>query len=137
MTMKIGEIAALAGVPTATVRYYERRRLIAAPPRSSAGYRQYGPETARRLRFIKRAQALGFTLEEIRELVDLRVEEPASCAAVEERTREKIAAVRRKIAELERLEVVLSGVANSCAARMPTAECPVLEMLIDEEALDT
>lgn len=62
MTMRIGEIAALAGVPTATVRYYERRGLIAAPARSRAGYRQYGLETARRLRFIKRAQALGFTL---------------------------------------------------------------------------
>lgn len=131
--MKIGEIAALAGVPTPTVRYYERRGLIARPPRARSGYRQYGRETADRLRFIKHAQALGFTLDEIEELLGLRVKDPASCEVVEAKSRAKILDVRRRIAELERLEAVLCGLADSCATRTRTAECPVLEMLVEQE----
>ena len=76
--MKISEVAALAGVPTATVRYYERRGLIAQAPRTGSGYRTYGSDTATRLRFIKRAQDLGFSLEEIQELLGLRVEDSAA-----------------------------------------------------------
>lgn len=131
--MRIGELAALAGVPAATVRYYERRGLIAEPRRTGSGYRQYDPETAERIRLIKRAQDLGFTLDEVRDLLELRVDDPASCAAVEAKTREKIEDVRRRIVELERLEAVLSRLADACAARVPTAECPVLEMLSEEE----
>lgn len=132
--MKIGELAAQAGVPIATVRYYERRGLIAEPPRTESGYRQYGSETAERLRFIKRAQDLGFTLGEVEELLDLRVDDRQACAAVEAKTREKIADVRRKVAELERLEVVLERLAGACATHTPTEECPVLDMLTEEGA---
>ena len=132
--MKIAELAAQAGVPIATVRYYERRGLIAEPPRTGAGYRQYGLDAAERLRFIKRAQDLGFTLAEVEELLNLRVADPESCAAVEAKAREKIADVRRKVAELERLEVVLERLVGACATHTPTEECPVLEMLTEEAA---
>jgi Hg(II)-responsive transcriptional regulator len=134
--MNIGEIAALAGVPAATVRYYERRGLIATVPRSRSGYRQYGPETARRLRFIKHAQELGFSLEEIQELLALRVSNPASCARVEATTRHKLAGVRHRIRELVRMERVLEDLVRSCEAKRPTDECPVLAVLAEEAQHD-
>jgi MerR family transcriptional regulator, copper efflux regulator len=130
--MRIGELAVLAGVPAATVRYYERRGLIAEPARTRSGYREYGAAAAERIRFIKRAQDLGFSLEEVEELLDLRVHDQRSCAPVAEKTRRKIADVRRRIAELERLEAVLAKLADACAARARTSECPVLEMLTEE-----
>lgn len=131
--MTIGEVAARGGVPTPTVRYYERRGLIEAPQRTKAGYRQYSSKTAERLRFIKRAQGLGFTLDEIRELLELRVEDSASCLVVETRARDKIAQVREKIRDLRRMETVLEQLADSCRTREPTAECPMLETLIQED----
>ena len=130
--MTIGELAARAGVPTATVRYYEPRGLLAAAPRTPAGYRQYDAESARRLRFIKHAQALGFSLEEVAELLALRVSDPASCARVEETSREKIDRVRARIQELRRLELVLEGLVRACNTHEPTDECPVLAALSDE-----
>jgi len=132
--LKIGEIAARAGVPVATVRYYERRGLIASPRRTASGYRQYTPETASRILFIKRARDLGFSLDETQELLELRVGDPGSCAAVAARTKSKIYNVERKIAELKRLEDILADLVDSCEAREPTAECPVLELLSEEEA---
>ena len=86
--MRIGELAAQAGVPAATVRYYERRGLIGRPGRSPSGYREYTEAEVDRIRFIKRAQDLGFALEEIQDLLELRVDDPASCALVETKTRE-------------------------------------------------
>lgn len=132
MTMNIGEVAALAGVPTARVRYYERRGLIAKAPRTSSGYRKYGSNTAQRLRFIKRAQELGFTLDDIRELLDLRVGDPTACPAVEAKARDKIAQVQRMIRELMRMQDVLEGLAESCRTHLPTDECPILETLSNE-----
>lgn len=134
MTMNIGEVAALAGVPTATVRYYERRGLIAKAPRTGAGYRKYGPDTVERLRFIKRAQELGFTLDEVQQMLELRVDDPAACPLVEAKTRTKVAQVERKIRELSRMRDVLEGLADSCRSHVPTAECPILEALLEEEA---
>jgi DNA-binding transcriptional MerR regulator len=130
--MRISEVAALAGVPTATVRYYERRGLIAPTPRTASGYRQYGTEAARRLRFIKHAQALGFSLEEIQDLLALRASDPAACARVEATTRAKIRAVRERLAELRRLERELQALAGSCATTRTTEPCPVLTILSDE-----
>lgn len=131
--MTIGEFASAAGVNVQTVRYYERRGLLAAPKRSASGYRQYGTDSLDRLHFIKRAQDLGFSLEEISELLELRVSDPASCSRVETRTRAKLENVRRKISELKRMETVLERLAASCAAREPTAECPILESLVEGE----
>lgn len=130
--MNIGQLATLAGVPTATVRYYERRGLLAKAPRSRAGYRKYAPDTAKRLRFIKRAQELGFGLEDIGELLALRVDDPTACPLVEAKTREKIVQVARMVRELSRMHEVLEGLAASCRTRAPTAECPILEALLEE-----
>src|SRR5918996_1857178 len=104
MTLTIGQLAERAGVNIQTVRYYERRGLMPRPARTRAGYRQYRPEAADRLRFIRRAQDLGFSLEEIAELLALRVKHASACATVEARARDKIALVERKIDELERMK---------------------------------
>ncbi|MFZ5625282.1 MAG: MerR family transcriptional regulator [Gemmatimonadota bacterium] len=131
MALSIGELATAVGLSVQTIRYYERRGLLAPPPRTASGYRQYSPETADRLRFIRRAQELGFTLEEIHELLELRVRDPAACAAVETRTRRKIEQVEAKLRELGRLKRVLERLARACERRTPTAECPVLDMLTE------
>lgn len=131
--MRIGEVATRARVSAATVRYYERRGLIPAPPRSAAGYRRFGPETVDRIRFIKHAQRLGFVLEEIRELLALRVEDAAPCEAVQARAEKKAAEIERKIRELQRMKQVLDELVASCEARRPTRECPILEVLDEEQ----
>lgn len=132
--MKISEVAALAGVPTATVRYYERRGLIAEAARTTAGYRQYGPDAARRLRFIKHAQELGFALDEIQQMLALSIDDPESCARVEATTREKIRAVRQRLAELQRLERTLQDLARACEQQRRTQPCPILAVLSDDDA---
>jgi len=129
MTMTIGKVASGAGVNLQTVRYYERRGLLPRPPRAASGYRQYDANAVARLRFIKRAQDLGFSLAEIGELLELRIEHGAACAAVEARAREKIAMVDRKIGELKRMPMVLAELARACEVREPTSDCPILEML--------
>lgn len=127
--MRIGEVAEAADVNVQTVRYYERRGLLEDPPRTAAGYRQYQPEVVHRIRFIRHAQDLGFTLNEIDELLELRVDEPGRCSQVEARARAKRDEVRRKISELERMETVLADLVASCRARARTDDCPILAAL--------
>lgn len=129
MAMTIGQLAARAGVNIQTVRYYERRGLMPRPSRTRAGYRQYTPEAAHRLTFIKRAQDLGFSLQEIAELLALRLRHASACTAVEARARDKIEVVEGKIRELERMKRTLQRLAAACQAREPTGDCPILEVL--------
>lgn len=133
MAMTIGTVAEAAGVNVPTVRYYERRGIIPEPPRTPSGYRQYDEAVVDRIRFIRRAQDLGFALEEIEDLLGLRVDEPASCGRVEAATRSKLASVETKIRELERLRTILSRLVWACAEHEKTSACPVLEMLEDGE----
>jgi len=132
--LTIGAVADAAGVGRETIRFYEREGLVPDPPRSPAGYRLYGQETVGRLRFIRRAQELGFTLREISELLDLRVDDAAGCDAVEARARRKLADVERKISDLRRIGDALGRLVEKCAARERTGECPILEEL--EEGSD-
>jgi MerR family transcriptional regulator, copper efflux regulator len=133
-TLTIGALAGAAGVGRETVRFYERRGLIAEPPRSPAGYRRYPPEVVQRLRFIRRAQELGFTLGEIEELLDLRVDEVSACGTVERRAREKLEQVETKITDLHRIGDALNRLVDKCQAREETSDCPILERL--EERAD-
>lgn len=133
MSLSISEVAAGAGVNIQTVRYYERRGLLPEAPRSRAGYRQYEDDTVARIRFIKRSQQLGFQLEEIGELLDLRIEHGDACAAVEARAMAKIDTVDGKIRELNRIRVVLSNLVEACEVRAPTGDCPILASLSEEE----
>lgn len=132
MALTIGKLAAAAGVNTQTIRYYERSGLFPVPRRTPGGYRQFGPDELRRLRFIRRAQGLGFSLAEIGELLSLRVHEPRSCGAVARRVEDKVEATEQKIRELQGLLRALKRLRAACSARERTADCPILEALIED-----
>ena len=134
--MRISEVAALAGVGAATGRYYERRGLIAAAPRTAAGYRQYGADAARRLRFIKHAQVLGFSLEEIRDMLELRADDRVACARVEATAREKLLSIRQRIDELDRLSRTLADLVHACEHHRPAEACPILLSVADAASPD-
>jgi Hg(II)-responsive transcriptional regulator len=126
--MRIGELARRAGVGVETVRFYEREGLLPEPPRRDSGYREYPAESLVRLRFIRHAKELGFSLPETQELLSLRYSE-APCGDVQQRIEGKIEDVRQKIRSLKRIEAMLEELAASCVARSGTSECPVLEVL--------
>ena len=132
--MTIGQLAAATEVNVQTVRYYERRGIMIPPTRSRSGYRQYNEDDVKRIRFIKRAQELGFSLDEIADLLNLRVEKRSSCAAAEKRARARLADVDRKIRELQRLRRVLTQLTEACASPIPTSACPILDALDAEPA---
>lgn len=127
--MAIGNVAAQAGVNVQTVRYYERRGLLEPPRRSAGGFRQYTDDAVPRIRFIRKAQELGFTLEEIGALLALRVRHGEACGQVNDRAAAKIELVQQKLRELERMKRVLEGLVEACRHREATAECPILEAL--------
>ena len=136
MPLTIGQVATAAAVNVQTIRYYERRGLFAAPRRTASGYRQYNEDAVSRLRFIKHAQELGFSLKEIQELLGLRVRHGAACDALEHKTRQKIELVQQKIRDLQRMQRTLERLAAACEARRPTDDCPILEALEDRGDVD-
>lgn len=131
--LTIGRLANQGGVKTQTIRYYERRGLLSRPKRSAAGYRMYSAETIRRLRFIRQAQDLGFSLGEIGELLALRMNSRTTCADIRARAHEKITAVDKKIKELKRIRGALDKLAVACRGNGPISECPIVEALEYEE----
>lgn len=133
MELTIGQVAAAGKVNVQTIRYYERRGLFPAASRTRAGYRQYPGDAVARLRFIRHAQELGFSLVEIQELLALRVRNGASCRSVAEKTRSKLGIVEQRIRDLQRMQRVLEGLAAACAARRVTDRCPILEALEDDD----
>ena len=133
--MKIGDVAKLASVTVAAIRYYERLGLLGEAPRRPSGYRELAPEAVQRIAFIQRAQALGFSLAETRQLLELRQEPGAPAADVKARVEAKLEAVETKLAELTRLRDALHGLrdACSCAGDALARDCPILDAL-DEGA---
>jgi len=127
--LKSGELAKAVGVNVETLRYYEKRGLIPEPPRRESGYRQYPPESVDRLRFIKGAQELGFTLEEIKDLLALRVDESASKGQVRQHARGKVAQIDAKIAALTQMRAALSQMIDQCHGEGPTSDCPIIEAI--------
>lgn len=130
--MRTGEVAAEAGVNVQTLRYYERRGILARPKRTSSGYREYAPDAVRLIRFIKRAQHLGFTLEEIEELLLWRSGRGGSCAEVRRAAEAKIAGVDAKIAALKAMRRALTTLVGSCAQNRERS-CPILEALDEND----
>lgn len=124
-------LAQLGGVNVETIRYYERRGLLLKPPRTEAGYRQFSPDAAQRLRFIKRAQELGFTLDEVGELLDLRHDPQQNRNDVRTRAIEKIADVERKMETLAAMKSVLQTLTERCE-QCGTDDCPILASLEQE-----
>src|SRR3990172_2946716 len=128
-TLTIGQLAKKAQVNIETVRYYERRGLLPEPPRKESGYRQYSENDVSHLLFIKRAQTLGFTLKEILELLNLRVDPDTTCGDVKRRAEAKFGVIEQKILALQKMKKALAKLASTCRGRGPTRECPILEML--------
>lgn len=128
--LTIGQVAQRAGVGIETVRFYEREGLLNRPARSpSSGYRLYDEEVIARLRFILRAKELGFTLNEINELLSLRVDAGASCADVKARAEVKIVTIEEKIRTLQRMRTALVRLTKACREMGGGAECPILDAL--------
>ncbi len=127
--LNIGEIARLGGVSVEALRYYEQQGLIATPERDTNGYRKYAPDAIRRVRFIKRAQDVGFTLKDIGDLLNLRADPGASCRDVRERARGKLVEIDEKIAVLLRMRDVLSTWTDACPSTGPVSDCPIIDAL--------
>lgn len=125
----VGQLARMAKVNVETVRYYERRGLIPETARSESGYRRYSQNVVTRIKFVKRAKELGFSLNEISELLSLQTGPDADCGDVKKRSEVKLADIEAKIRDLEKMRDVLSELVATCAGRGPTSECPILRAL--------
>jgi MerR family transcriptional regulator, copper efflux regulator len=128
-TMKIGDVARLAELSIDAVRFYEREGLLGRVRRSSAGQRQYDGESVRRLAFVRRATALGFSLAEVKGLLTLRVSARLPCERVRERALAKLSDIDRRIAELEAMRDALARLATRCDDASATGTCPFLDEL--------
>lgn len=135
MALKIGELAERGKVNLQTIRYYERERLLPEPPRLISGYRVYQDNAVRRVRFIKRAQEIGFSLAEIRELLSLRVDTHRESAEVRSLAQAKIAEIEGKIRTLKAMKRALHRLTERCSGRGPASECPILESIDSDEVL--
>ena len=120
------QLAKKCEVNIETLRYYEKRRLLAPPPRSVSGYRIYSEEDALKIGFIKNAQKVGFTLKEIGELLSLRVRNPKSCDPVRKKAQKKLDEVERKVRDLNSMKRVLKQLIGKCRESEPTGNCPIL-----------
>ena len=125
-TMTRGELAKECGVNIEALRYYEKRRLIDPPKRSEVGYRLYSKEDAARIHFIRNAKKLGFTLNEIMELLKLRVNKNESCESVLGKAQKKLNEVAQKIKGLKSMKKVLKQLIHQCKESTPTSDCPIL-----------
>ena len=131
MPLKIGEVASQTGVSVEAVRYYERLGLLPEAPRSRSGYRQFDAQAVRWLGFIQRAQELGFSLWEIREMLALWQAPEGSAAQVRDMARTKISEVEAKIRDLVEIRDALEAVTSSCTGAGPAADCPILHVLAE------
>jgi len=127
--MTIGNVSKQSGIGVETVRFYEKSGLIDKPPRTESGYRQYPPGTIVRIRFIRHAKELGFTLKEVKELLDLKLDPSTTCEDVRLMAEEKQANVLAKIQSLKGIEKALGELIGACAVGGPDGECPILEAL--------
>ncbi|MBM3105856.1 Hg(II)-responsive transcriptional regulator [Pseudomonas sp. V1] len=128
--LTIGKLAKAAGVTVETIRYYQRRGLLAEPTKPLGGHRRYPAEMAKRLRFIKRAQALGFTLSEIVGLLTLN--EACACADTRALAARKLILIEQKMAELATMRQVLGELVVQCYAGDGGTPCPIIEVLAGE-----
>ena len=127
--MTIGQLAACAGVGADTVRYYEREGLMPTPRRSESGYRRYDAASATRLRFIRRARDLGFSLDDVRELLALSADGGHGTQGVRARAEARLADIERRIAELRRVQRGLRNLVEACPGHGPLDACPILAAL--------
>lgn len=127
--MQIGTVGKKVGLSVDAIRFYERNALLPRPPRTQGGFRRYGESDVERLGFIRRVQNLGFTLREVRDLLELRQNRLRACAPVRRRLEQKLADTRKKLSDLHRLEHELRLALCSCNREMRkrSARCPLLK----------
>ncbi len=128
-TLTRGKLAKAANVNVETLRYYEKRGLLPAPPRGESGYRLYPAESIDRVSFIKGAQELGFTLEEIKDLLELRVAPHSDKGDVKKSALDKVAEIDEKIRALTNMRNALTSLAEQCSGHGELGDCPILEAM--------
>ena len=128
-TMTIGQIAREAGIGVETIRFYEREGLLERPARRQSGYRQFEPDAISRLRFIKQAQRLGFTLREVRELLALKLDPSAKRSQLRDRALAKVADIDQRISELKRMRKSLAPLIKACDGKGAIEGCPILNAI--------
>lgn len=124
--MKIGEVAKRSNIGIETIRYYEREGLLLEPERRPSGYRQYDESTVERLEYIRRAKELGFTLAEVRELLELSFVAHAGCDHIRQRAEEKVADIEGKIRSLQQMKRSLGKIVAQCRAKNLKDDCPLV-----------
>jgi DNA-binding transcriptional MerR regulator len=134
--MRIGELAAEAGVNLQTIRFYERRGLLREPPRLMSGYRSYTPQAVRTIRFIKGCQALGFTLSEIAELLHARDSISVDAISVRTMAEAKVRDINERIKGLQNMRDELSSLLSRCTCGTGEAACPALEAIGQPKAVE-
>lgn len=131
--LKVGQVAKQAGVNLQTIHYYERLGLLPRPPRTGSNYRAYPADAVRRVQFIKRAQDLGFTLKDIKELLSLQAAPRTRCADVRKRAETKVEDIDQKVRTLQAMRKALSKLIGECSGNGPVTQCPILEALDSED----
>lgn len=124
--MKIGEVAQRTGVGIDTIRFYEREGLLQEPQRRPSGYRQYDESTIKRLEYVRLAKELGFTLAEIRDLLELSFAAHAGCDHIRQRAEDKIADIETKIRNLQKMKRSLHGIVTQCKTKDSPHDCPLV-----------
>ena len=124
-----GQLAKVVNVNIQTVRFYDRQGILKPVSRTEAGYRIYDKEGVKRLNFIIQAKELGFSLNEIKEFLELRVRSVQTCDRVRKKTTEKLKDIQNKIAHLKKLEKTFKGLIGDCEKRVITNQCPILEKM--------
>ena len=132
--MTIGKVARFAGVGVETIRFYEREGLIERPARPVSGFRHYPEGAISRIRFVRKAKELGFTLKEIRGLLELRIDPEQSCGDVRAQAETKIADIESKIRTLRRMKKALVKLTAACDGQAQVGECPILVALEDTKS---
>jgi MerR family mercuric resistance operon transcriptional regulator len=125
--LTIGHLADKAGVNVETIRYYQRRGLMAEPAKPAGGHRRYDSDAIKRVRFIKRAQVLGFTLDEVGSLLDL--DEACACAETRELATHKLQVIEEKLADLKAMRKALTALLRQCDAGATKGNCPIIHTL--------
>lgn len=131
----IGELARLSGVPTGTIRFYERMGLIPAPPRTPSGYRKYSAEALARIQMVLRAKKFGFSLSEIGELLDMLANRQHPCHHMHCRVTNKLLELDSQISELHRIKSELQALSQACDPGTPIGLCPVLMALAPDDGI--
>lgn len=126
----IGELSRLTGVKIETIRYYEKKSLLTDPPRTEGGRRSYSVDHLKRLLFIRRSRQLGFSMEEIRELLELVVGDTYTCGEVKALTLEHVKSIKKKIVDLKRMKTALLDIASHCSGDA-IPDCPIIDTLFD------